>query len=93
MAKGVAPNVFDDTGFSNRLFHGPLKYGLMEMVSAFLSGCCVLPPVLLREDPLPAPLGWSVGIFSVQGMGQQNAAPAFGQVPLMVKIGTAPIYC
>jgi len=56
----LTSNMLDNTG----PLHGPLHYGFVNMVAAFFSGLCVLPPMLLGEDPLPPPVGGRVGAFA-----------------------------
>src|SRR3972149_5749257 len=47
------------------------------------AGSWVFPPVLLGEDPLPAPFSGSVGVLAVQGIGHQYPAPSINQIPLV----------
>jgi hypothetical protein len=53
MAKCMTPDPFDDIRFEDSCFNGALQKGLMDVISAFLSGLYVFPPVFLRESPLP----------------------------------------
>lgn len=86
MAERVAPRMLDYIRVVNRIFDSPLKDGFVYMVAALLAGRRVLPAVLLRKDPLPAPVRWSVRILAVQRVGHQDTAPTFGQVFLMDRL-------
>ena len=77
------PGVLDYTRIADCFLDCPLKNRLVDMIPSFFTGHCVLPPVFLREDPLPAPFLRRIGIFAVERSGHLNAPPAFGQVFLM----------
>jgi hypothetical protein len=64
MAEGVTSNVFDDAGLANSLLHGPLEDGFVHVMAALFARTGVLPALLLRKDPLPAPVRWGVGVFA-----------------------------
>lgn len=84
----VATHVLGDVCLAHRLFDCPLKYGLMHVVSPFLSGPGVLASVLLRKHPLPAPFFGGVGVLAVERRRQRHRAPAVGNVALAVRIGS-----
>ena len=66
MAEGMTPHILGHSGSANRFLHGPLQNAGVHAVASFLSAPGILPPILLREDPLPAPVGRGVGILGVQ---------------------------
>lgn len=71
----MTTNMLDHRRLADGLHHGPLKNGLMDVVPPLLPCSCVLPSVLLREYPLPAPVGGGVGVLAVQGVGHQASNP------------------
>jgi hypothetical protein len=78
--------MFDDASPLDRLLHSTLQDGFVNVVTPYLASLVVLPPVLLRENPLPAPLGGSVGIFTVQRARHLHPPPSFRQVFLMDRL-------
>ena len=50
------------------------------MVPLLLTRVPIFPAVFLGEDPLPTPPFRGVGILALQGIGQLNTAPTFGQI-------------
>jgi hypothetical protein len=52
-------------------------------VTALLPGLGIMPAVVLRENPLPAPFPADIRVFPRQGMGQFHPAPACRQIGLM----------
>jgi len=83
MAECMTAHVFDDSGFADRFFHGPLKDGLVNMVTSFLANLCVFPTVLLWKHPLPSPVRGRIRVFAVEGIGHLGAAPALGKILFM----------
>jgi len=81
--KCVTGSPFGDPRFLHGPFEGFLQNGCVDMMTAFPLGSGILPPVLLRKNPLPAPLGGCVGIFAIQRVRHQDKAPAIGQVPFV----------
>lgn len=45
----------------------------MDRIAAFLAGPGVLPPFLLRNNPMPTPLGGGVGVLTIEGGRHFNA--------------------
>ncbi len=62
------------------------------MVPSLFAGLGVLPAVFLRENPLPSPFLRGVGIFSVQGVGQKNAATAIGKVASVDRLDAFQVF-
>jgi len=56
MAEGVAGRPFGEAGLANGLLERLLQDGFIHMMPSFLAGLQVFPPLLLWEDPLPAPV-------------------------------------
>ncbi len=83
MTKCMTPYPLDNVRFENSCFNGSLQKGLMDAISAFLSGLYVFLPIFLRESPLPPPFSGSIWIFSFQGVRQWNPSPPFRNVLLM----------
>ena len=80
MPKSVAANMLYHPGRPGCFLDCALKNRFMYMMPSFFAGSRVLPPVLLREDPLPAPVFRRVGVFAIQGPWQMNTAPSIDQV-------------
>jgi len=57
MAEGVASGPLGQSRLQDRLPHGFLNERFIRVMAALLPGLGGCPPVLLREDPLPAPFG------------------------------------
>ncbi len=64
-------------------FEGFLQNGCVDIMTAFPLGSGILPSVILRENPLPAPLRGCVGVFTIQRVRHQDKASAVGQVPFV----------
>ena len=58
----------------------------VQVMSALLPGPRIGPPLVLREDPLPSPLGGRVGVFAIQRAGKRRPAPAVGTIPIPIPI-------
>jgi len=52
----------------------------MDMMPSLFASLRILPTVFLREYPLPAPFLRGFPVFPIQGVKQEHAAPAVGQV-------------
>ena len=61
--------MLDDPCLADGFLYSPLKNGLMEVMTPLLAGLWILPPVLLGEDSLPAPVCWGIRVFAVKGVG------------------------
>src|SRR3989304_2008116 len=86
MAKGVTTCSFSNSGRCYSLFDSSLHNGFIHVMPAFFGGFLVLPSVLLREDPLPAPFTRRIGILAIQSVGHLHPPPAFGQVFLVDRL-------
>jgi len=65
MPEGMASGPFVKSGLFRRLGDRLLDDRFVDMVPSFLAGLVVPPPILLRKDPLPAPVDRGVGVFAV----------------------------
>ncbi len=65
----VTSYVFHHPGPVYRFLHGSLQDRLVDVMPALLAGPRVLPPLLLREDPLPLPFGRSIWVLAIQRVG------------------------
>jgi len=54
-AKRLAGGPFGDSGLGNGMFEQLLQDGFIQVVPAFFAGLIILPPVLPRKHPMPAP--------------------------------------
>src|SRR3989304_8136719 len=86
MAKGVTTCSFSNSGRCYSPFDSSLHNVFIHVMPAFFGGFRVLPSVLLREDPLPAPIGGRVGILAIQSVGHLHPSPPFGKVFLMDRL-------
>jgi len=80
MLKGMACGAFGQPRLFQRAVNRLLDDRFVNVMPPLFAGLCVPPAILLRENPLPAPLFPRVGIFTVQGVGQQHAASSVVQV-------------
>ena len=91
MPEGMTPNVLDDIGLADCLLDRSLENGFMSMMTALLTGLCVFPSVFLGKDPMPAPVGGSVGILAIKSIGHENPPPdnkrTWASDPLVIMIG------
>lgn len=83
MPRGVAAGVFGDAGEAHGLFHRSLDDRLVNVMVALLAGAWVLPALLLREDPLPAPVGRGIRVLARECLRQLHTASTFGEVALV----------
>jgi hypothetical protein len=83
MAKRMAPDVLYNAVLPNSFLHGTLQDRLVNVVAAFLTGLRVLPTILLREYPLPVPLGGGVWVQSIQGIARLHTHPPISHVFFM----------
>ena len=60
-----------------------LNQRFVHVMPPLFTGFRVLPAVFLGEYPLPAPFLRGVGVFAVEGVGQEHAAPTVGQIALV----------
>jgi hypothetical protein len=79
----VTPCVLRDTRATDRLLHGALNDRGVHVMAALLARDLIDPTHLLREHPLPAPLGGRVGALARQGVGHDHATPPRGQIPVV----------
>ena len=80
---------FRESGLAYRVSNCPLHRRLMTMVPVLVTGPLVHQPVLLREDPLPAPLGRYLRVLARRSIRQLDAPVSVGQV-LLVRYCHAP---
>ncbi len=75
MTERVAGRSLGQSGVPDRLRHGLLHNEFINVMSPLLSRFGICPSVLLREDPLPAPVGSGVGVFAVEGVRHLDTSP------------------
>jgi len=67
--EGVAGGPFCEARGSDGVMNGSLNEALIKMVPSLEAGLDIPPAVLLRENPLPAPLSSGVWVFPFKGSG------------------------
>jgi hypothetical protein len=67
--EGMARGGLGDAGGTDRVLHGALENGFVEMVAATLAGNVVHVESRGREDPLPRPFTPSVWVLAEEGSG------------------------
>ena len=83
MTECVAGGPFGQIGPFHRAVDRLLDDRFVNVMVSLFARLWVFTAVLLRKDPLPAPLLGSVGVFTVEGVWQENATPTVGQVALV----------
>jgi len=83
MAEGVACCRRDDSRGEHSPPHGLLNHAGIQVMPSLFTGVGVLPSMVLREYPLPAPLHRCMGILSPQGVGEAHPPIALGKVLAM----------
>jgi len=68
MPEGVAGRLLYQTGPHHRRTHRFLHKRLIDVMPPLFAGLGVAPSVFLRENPLPAPFGWSVPLSILKGL-------------------------
>ena len=63
-------------GLTHGLFHGLLQDRFVQVMPAFLSCCFVYVMSSCRKNPLPSPLFPRIGVFALEGVGQNDSAQA-----------------
>jgi hypothetical protein len=83
VAKGVGGDGFGDAGSACGFPDGPLKGSRVQVVAPDDARTGVRRETRGREDPLPAPFSFSIGVLAGQGIGEIDGAIALGQVLLV----------
>src|SRR5665647_2730538 len=91
VAESVAGGVLGYAGALHGVFDGALDGRRVDVVAALLIGATVGPATLLREDPLPAPLGRGGGVLALEGCGELDPSPAVGEVSLVDRPGVTDL--
>src|SRR5712691_2031511 len=84
VTEGVAGGRLGNAGRADRVLHGPLENGFVEMVAAPLAGEPVHVDARRREDPLPAPLTARVRVLARERSRQLDPAGALPEVGLVL---------
>lgn len=72
----VARGSLGEALFDNGVSYGSLHQGFVDVMAALLFRPGIDPPLFLRKDPLPTPLGRGVGVLSLQGSRQVSPPPS-----------------
>lgn len=86
MPESMASGSFGQAGLLHRAVDRLLDDGFVNVMPSLIARLRVPPAVFLWEYPLPTPFLRRVGILAVQRVGQQDAAPAVGQVAFVDRL-------
>ena len=86
MTEGVGGGPLGEAQPTDRLGHGALQHGLVEVMTAALARGAVYVETDGREDPLPRPLAASVGILAGKSPRQLDPAGAPRRVRLVLAL-------
>ena len=82
----MAGRVFGDSCLDDGFMNGALHEGFVHVVSSLFSGFWVFPTVRLGEDPLPYPVGRSVGVFAFKCARKRDGTPSVSKVACMNRL-------
>jgi hypothetical protein len=83
VAKGAGSDRFGDASGACGFPDGPLNGRGVQVVASDDAGTGVQREARGREDPLPTPLSFGVGVFTGQGFGEVNGTVTLVQVLLV----------
>ena len=84
MPERMASSSLGQSGLRDRISHGFLNQGFVNVMATLFLCLGIGPPALLRK--YPSPICWGVGVFAVQGAWHLNSPPAVGHVALMDRL-------
>ena len=84
--RGVTRGGLWDLGAPDRILHGALEHGLVEVVAAALTGLPVNVDACGGEHPLPGPLAAGVGVLAGQRPRQLDPSRAVSQVGVVLTL-------